>query len=84
MSHFAKLKDGTAWPKPNPELGWRLRYVHAENAPNTEDRTDQYLAAEIVEAYHALIALPEHRRRVVIRELRRGRINLMEVTNDDT
>lgn len=72
MSHYARFHD-QAWPKPNGELSWRLRYHYAEKAEHsTQERTDMYLAAEITAAYRELIEMPERQRRVVVRELRRA------------
>lgn len=61
--------NGTSWPTPgdHPDGGleWRLRY--GSEAQLVKDR---FSAASVVEAYRALIMLPQRERNAVIRDLR--------------
>lgn len=68
---FVVMDGGATWPTPmdDPDnsLEWRLRYALPEQLVK-----DRYLAASIVSAYRELITMPEKRRRIVVRELRRA------------
>jgi hypothetical protein len=66
----AILEDGTCWSLPGDlpfdeggGLEWRLRY-------GTPTKSDLLLAAGVISCYRAIIAMPESRRRKMIRELR--------------
>jgi hypothetical protein len=58
-----RLDDGTCWPRPGGDEGWEARY--GTPAPLT--------LASFVDAYDALILLPQRRRNEVIRALRAAR-----------
>ncbi len=58
-AHF----DGMAWPLPDCDVEWFLRY-------GEPTRQQMLHAASIVAAYNELIGCPETKRRKVIRQVR--------------
>ena len=61
-AHF----DGMAWPLPNADLAWRMRYAEGR----TVTIEDMLVAASIIDAYDMLIDSTRARREQVVRELR--------------
>jgi hypothetical protein len=57
---YTRLPDGTAWPRLNTDHGHAARY----------GTPDPLTLAFFVDAYNALVNLPESRRNQVIRALR--------------
>lgn len=60
--------DTMCWPLPGERCGdieWKLRY-----APGTLTRADQLVTASILSAYREMVAMPETRRRPILRRLR--------------
>lgn len=61
--------DDMTWPSPKgialAEVGWRLRY----GAPT---QTDRYIAASVIEAYSALLSLPQRDRNARVRSIRKA------------
>ena len=55
--------DGMGWPKPDHDLGWRLRY-------GTPTRTDLLAAAAILDAYAQMVSDPTAKRQRVVRHIR--------------
>lgn len=60
--------DTMCWPLPGERCGdieWKLRYT-----PGSLTRADQLVAASILSAYREMVAMPETRRRPILRRLR--------------
>ena len=67
--HFTIYRhfDGMCWPAQGTalcDLEWTLRYGDSER--------QRFVAASVISAYKQLIAMPEKKRNLIIKELRKG------------